>query len=153
MACRLLPRRPAARESLQSVLRSHTIDGVGIGSRIEDVEVKWGTPEQVGNLRRGRYRYAWGSVEVFTNDLHQVEMLVVCFVSLQLPAAAGIAAVCEALSTLCEEDLVALCELQPPLGQWDQRTYGDGTVEVVLSREGPGEPFMLHKIVLSRLPA
>ena len=77
-------------------------------------------------------------------------MLVVCFVSLQLPAAAGVAAVCEALSTLCEEDLVALCELQPPLGVWDQRTYGDGTVGVVFSREDPGATFMLYKIILSK---
>jgi hypothetical protein len=142
-----------ANQALQSVLGSHTLDGIGLGARIDDVKVRWGPPEQVGAMRRGRHRYAWGSVEIFTNDLHQVEMLVVCFVSLQLPAAAGIAAVCEALSTLCEEDLVALCELQPPLGVWDQRTYGDGTVEIVLSREDPGEPFVLHKIVLSKLPS
>ncbi len=142
-----------ANQALQSVLSAHTLDGVGIGSRVEDVTLRWGKPEQVGALRRGRHRYAWGSVEVFTNDLHQVEMLVVCFVSLQLPAAAGIAAVCEALSMLSEEDLVALCDLQPPRGVWDQRTYGDGTVEIVLSREDPDEPFVLHKIVLSKLPS
>lgn len=80
-------------------------------------------------------------------------MLVVCFVSLQFPAAAGVAAVCEALSELREEDLAALCELQPPLVQWDQRTYGDGAVEVVFSREDAGEPFMLYKIILSKLPS
>ncbi|HLP86164.1 MAG TPA: hypothetical protein VK157_17560 [Phycisphaerales bacterium] len=73
--------------------------------------------------------------------------------SLQLPAAAGIAAVCEALSALREADLPGMCELQPPLGVWDQRTYGDGTVEIVLSREDPSEPLVLHKIVLSRLPS